>query len=159
MKSILIIAATLFVVFLVSCSGQKRLSFPEPKADSTSSTTDSGSTGSKGLVGKWDVVKMNAGYDTSAESLSDVFLTFADSSFGGKAPCNHIGGSYIMNGSSISFNDIISTKMACERIEQENRFVNLLDSSVKQFSITENLLQFKDASNRVVLECKRTDAP
>jgi heat shock protein HslJ len=156
MKKITYIALIAIAGLMSACSSSKTTSGAIPGTDSVA--VDSGqreALSHKQLKGKWDVVSINLSQEEKSETMSDVFITFADSSFGGKAPCNHIGGSYRMDKNSISFDQIISTKMACERSSQENAFINLLDSKVSSYSITDNELLLKDDSNRTVLECRK----
>jgi heat shock protein HslJ len=156
MNKIIHIAFIAIAGLMSACSGSKTTSGSIPGADSvTVDSSQKEALSHKQLKGKWDVVSINLSQQEKPETMSDVFITFADSSFGGKAPCNHIGGNYRMEGNTISFDQIISTKMACERTSQENAFINLLDSKVKSYSITDNELLLKDDSNRTVLECRK----
>ncbi len=144
--------------FLSACSGNKKMTDTMPvPAGSHIDSNQQKLTQHKQLMGKWDVVSISVPQKTEPEATPDVFITFAESSFGGKAPCNHIGGNYTMEGDSISFRSIISTKMACGRSEQENALLNLLSNKVTTYSISENSLLLKDDSDHVVVECRKAN--
>ena len=91
------------------------------------------------------------------ELLNGVGLSFDTTQFNftGKAPCNNIGGKFILNGTSIRFQDIFSTKMACDRLEQENYYLRLLNERVSAFTIINNKLLLRDVSSNIVFECER----
>src|SRR5688572_14383134 len=63
----------------------------------------------KDLEGRWYVLTMRRQQFMPAETLNGVTLSFADSSFAGKAPCNSIAGDFTLNGANASFSNIIAT--------------------------------------------------
>jgi heat shock protein HslJ len=60
---------------------------------------------------------------------------------GGKGSCNSFGSTMKMEGNSISFTNIFSTKMYCEDVQPiENAYLDLL-SKVDRFSMSDKTLQ------------------
>lgn len=74
--------------------------------------------------------------DILVPNMTEAFkLTFTDSSrFSATTDCNNIGGSYTVDGNSITFSEIFSTKMFCSD-SQEAEFIALLDK-VKDYEFT-----------------------
>jgi heat shock protein HslJ len=107
----------------------------------------------KDLQGKWFVLTMRRTQFMPAEPLDGVTLSFADSSFAGKAPCNSIAGDFILNGANTSFSNIIATKMACDKLETENAFLKLLGNSVKLMGVDGRKLMLKDKDGNTIFEC------
>lgn len=105
------------------------------------------------LQGKWFVLTMRRQQFMPAEPLNGVTLSFADSSFAGQAPCNSIAGDFIFKGANASFSNIISTKMACDKLEMEHAFLKLLGNSVKLMGIDGNKLMLKDKDGNTIFEC------
>ena len=115
----------------------------------------------KELAGKWNVLTMRRQQKAELEHLNGVQLTFSEASnqFSGKAPCNNINGTIQLNGYSIRFQNIASTKMACEQLEQETAMLGLLESRISAFTITGNKLLLRDGISNIVFECERSNEP
>ncbi len=111
----------------------------------------------KDLAGKWNVISMRRQQKAGLETLSNVTLTFPETGtqFSGKAPCNSINGTIQLNGYSIRFHNIASTRMACENLEQESAYINLLQTRISAFTITGNTLYLRDGISNIVFECER----
>lgn len=111
----------------------------------------------KELAGTWNVVSMRRQQKAELEMLSGVTLQFdtSDSKFSGKAPCNRIFGNIQLNGYSIRFRNIGATKMACDRLEQETAFLNLLETRISTFTIEGDTLYLRDGISNVVFSCER----
>jgi heat shock protein HslJ len=107
----------------------------------------------KDLEGRWYVLTMRRQQFMPAESLNGVTLSFADSSFAGKAPCNSIAGDFILKGASARFSNIIATRMACDKLEAENDFLKLLENGVKLMGVDGNKLMLKDKDGNTIFEC------
>jgi heat shock protein HslJ len=107
----------------------------------------------KDLEGRWYVLTMRRQPFMPAESLNGVTLSFADSSFAGKAPCNSIAGDFVLKGANASFSNIIATKMACDQLEAENAILKLLGNTVKLMGVDGNKLMLKDKDGNTIFEC------
>lgn len=120
-----------------------------PKADAKSFQ--------KELAGTWRVISMRRQQKAELETLQNVSLTFpqTDTRFTGKAPCNNIHGTISLNGYSIRFQNIASTRMACDNMEQEGAFLNLLETRISAFTIDGNKLYLRDGISNIVFECVR----
>ena len=111
----------------------------------------------KELLGRWQVLSMKRQQKVPEESLKDVFVEFKpDSTFFGKAPCNGMNGNYSLKGTSIRFQDIIVTDMACEFIQTESVFLKLLIETVAAFTISGDSLLLRDAAGNIVFVGQRS---
>jgi heat shock protein HslJ len=99
----------------------------------------------------WSLVSMNgqapiAGHDLTLKFQSSTQL-------GGDSGCNSYGGRYVVNGSRISVDQLVSTMRAC--VEQSlNNQEALFQSSLNhatQFSVTGSQLTLQNASGGEVL--------
>jgi len=107
------------------------------------------------LKGTWVIDTMRRQARLNAEALTNVFITFGDSTFNGRAGCNHVSGSYTLKGTSIKFSDIITTKMSCENIEQEIAFLDLLNNTVSAYTVSSNSLLLRDGASNIVFTAIR----
>jgi heat shock protein HslJ len=108
------------------------------------------------LTGTWDVKIMKKQTKADTDHLNGVTLTLnGDSSFTGQASCNKIWGKFSIKGTSIKFNDIASTKMICGKQEEENWFLQLLQETVSNYSVTKPTLLLRDGSSNIVFEARR----
>ena len=84
---------------------------------------------------------------------SMITLILADGQAGGYGGCNSYGGTYQVEGDSITFDEMVRTERACEddRItEQENSYFQAMES-VARFERTDNLLVLSDADGNGLL--------
>jgi heat shock protein HslJ len=108
------------------------------------------------MLGGWEIVTMRRQQKAELEKLSNVYFELkADSTFSGKGGCNSMRGKFSVKGSSIKFNSIISTKMACDNLDQENIFFDLLENRISEYTYKESELLLRDGSSNIVFECKR----
>jgi heat shock protein HslJ len=108
------------------------------------------------LVGSWTIDTMHRQSRMEAEALAGIFLNFnADSSFGGNAGCNSISGKYILKGTSIKLSNIIATKMACDRLEQETAILRLLEETVSAYTVDKSKLLLRDGSTNIIFHASR----
>ena len=66
-----------------------------------------------------------------------------------------MGGVYRLKGTSIQFSKIYATKMACDRLETEGAFLDLLENRIANYAVAGNKLQLLDVSGNIVFECER----
>jgi heat shock protein HslJ len=77
----------------------------------------------------WIFALYNDGREVLPKMPNKFSLTFlADGGFSATTDCNHLGGKYSVNGSQISFGELVSTLMYCEG-SQENEFSQLLTNT------------------------------
>lgn len=155
----------LFLVGLIACAGEKKstvrkpISTEEPKDSIEFFETDfkvKQKSYKKEMQGKWTVATMRRQQKAELENLTGVTIDFgADTAFSGKAPCNRMGGVYTLKGTSIKFSKIFSTKMACDKLEQESAFLKLLEETVSAYSVDGNRLLLRDGSSNIVFELTR----
>jgi heat shock protein HslJ len=82
-----------------------------------------------------------------------ITLIMANGQAAGYGGCNSYGGSYLVEGDSITFGEMVRTERACEDqqiTEQEGRYLQALDS-VARFERTDNLLILSDADGNGLL--------
>ncbi|MDQ3682852.1 MAG: META domain-containing protein [Bacteroidota bacterium] len=108
------------------------------------------------LIGNWIIDTMRRQSGMEAEPLTGIFLSFnADLSFNGNAGCNHIAGKYTLKGTSIKFSNIIATKMACDKLEQESALLKLLQERVSAYTVDKSKLLLRDGSSNIVFHASR----
>jgi heat shock protein HslJ len=108
------------------------------------------------MVGGWEVINMRRQQKAELETLSNVHIELkSDSTFTGRGGCNNIRGKFSVKGSSIRFGSIISTKIACDNLDKENAFLNLLENRISEYTYKGNELLLRDGASNIVFECKR----
>jgi heat shock protein HslJ len=108
------------------------------------------------LKGSWSLTTMKRQARIDAENLDKVYLTFnPDMTFTGFAGCNNIRGTYILKGTGIKFENIVATKMACNKLEQETAFLKLLQETVSTYTVDNKRLLLRDGSSNIVFEGER----
>ena len=107
------------------------------------------------LIGTWEIDSMHRQARMDVDFLTNVSITFSDSTFTGSGGCNRISGKYTLKGTSIKFSNILSTKMACDRLEQETAFLQLLQSTVSAYTVTQNVLWLRDGSSNIVFHARK----
>lgn len=98
-------------------------SAPPRAAASTGSTPLEGTTWHLAEVGGQPVPA------TEAPSRPSMRLTANGRKVQGSAGCNRMMGSYELNGASLKFGPIMSTKMACPAMDTEQAFLKALEST------------------------------
>jgi len=99
-------------------------------------------------------------YSLDGEAVSSVIAgttitaVFSDGNVGGSAGCNSYGAGYQADGTNLTIEPPISTKMYCSEpegiMEQENRYLNLLESAAG-YRIDGNRLDLLDDSGATLL--------
>lgn len=162
----------LVILSFQSCSSSKKTKSDEQKklkmaekvyrADTTIIIYDGPIQGeavsfAKQLAGKWKVNMMRRQPKLDPEYLSGVTLEFdtLTHKFYGQAPCNKINGGFVINGFGIRFQNIASTRMSCDKLEQETYYLKLLNERISTYSTQGNTLLLRDGSANNVFECER----
>lgn len=110
----------------------------------------------KELVGRWNLTSMRRQQGIPSETLTNTFIEFReDLTFSGKAPCNGMNGEYVLKGTSIQFNEVVVTDMACDNMDPELAFLRLLQVNVSRFVITGKKLNLLDVAGNIVFEAER----
>jgi heat shock protein HslJ len=108
------------------------------------------------MIGRWEVTSMRRQQKAELEKLSNVYFELKpDLTFAGKGGCNNVSGNFSVKGSSIKFNSIAATKMACDNMDRENAVLNLLENRVSEYTYEGNELLLRDGASNVVFECRR----
>lgn len=119
------------------------------KANAT--TAENTTVTEENLVGEWTLSKING--DDAVTLFGENPATFIYAQGGavnGNAGCNNYGSNAVLEGDSITFGPILSTKMACPNLEGEQLFSTILSQPV-EVAIKEGVLVFSQ-DGTVVLE-------
>jgi heat shock protein HslJ len=110
----------------------------------------------KDLAGRWNLVSMRRQQGIPSEILTNTFIEFKDDlTFTGKAPCNGMHGEYELKGTSIHFDEVVVTDMACDNMDPELAFLRLLQASVSRFVINGKKLNLLDVAGNIIFEAQR----
>ena len=110
------------------------------------------------LQGGWVINTMRRQSKMDEEALSGFYIQFyEDSTFNGNSGCNRISGKYSIKGTSIKFNNIVSTKMACDRMEQESAFMKLMEGTVSAYTVSPTQLLLRDGASNIVFTAQRRE--
>ncbi len=88
------------------------------------------------LTGNWSVTNLG---ETPVVEDAPVTLQFdTEGKVSGNASCNRYSGGFELTGEGLTFEPLVSTRMACDqpRMDQENRFLKLMET-VSRFEIGE----------------------
>ena len=108
------------------------------------------------LQGRWQIDTMRRQARMQPDVLADAWLQFnRDSSFYAYAGCNRINGQYLLKGTGIRFDKIISTRMACPG-DVEAAMLGLLQNTVSAYSIAGNRLLLRDGAGNVIFSASRS---
>jgi len=109
---------------------------------------------SASLIGSWKLTSYgSAASPTPAVAGAGGELTFSnDGKVTGNSGCNGLGGNYKVDGDKITFDQIISTLMACDdpRMKQEGAVHQVLNDTAS-FKIEGNTLTLTNNDNALVL--------
>lgn len=102
--------------------------------DSSSTPTATDTTMGTPIEGTyWKLIELNGQSVTMSENQSreqHMILQASDSTVKGHGGCNGFGGNYELKpGDRIKFSKIVSTMMACDNTEMENRFFKVLETA------------------------------
>ncbi len=135
MKNYLILFVAVFAFGLASCSSK---SYPDENWSNK----------------KWTVVEILGAPVQTSGTDKDAHLIFDsnDASFSGSGSCNRIFGPYeIGKKNSFRFGEIGATRMACQNLPFENKFLEVL-KSVRYYQVNAGELFLKNGDKRVVLK-------
>lgn len=103
----------------------------------------------------WQLIELN-GKQLPIQIL--ITLGFKDGQAGGNAACNSYGASYTQNGSTLTFDEAISTMMYCEGVmDYEIEFLAAF-SKVNSFRFENDALSLLDGSGAVILVFSKPQA-
>ncbi len=121
----------------------------EKRAAETALTADA-------LAGKWNLTSI-AGGDLAAlftNKIPTMEIT-ADGKVSGNAGCNNYHATYTLDGSTLTFGPVMSTKMACPGLQGEQLFTSLLTTPLQAALDGDKLTFSKEGS--VVLELTKAE--
>jgi len=99
-----------------------------------------------------------AGSEWGFAGGDDQYIQFRDGRAAGHSGCNRFTGSYTLEGESLKFGPLASTKMACtpEHMEQERAWFQMLEQ-VRGFEATHLVLKLKAGDGKVIATLQRRD--
>lgn len=110
-------------------------------------------TEASSLTGTWKLVSYGpSNAMTNAVPDAEATLTFnEDGTVGGNSGCNSFGGTYEVNGQTVTFSEMTSTLMACDepRMSQEGAVTQVLSGSA-QFEIQDQTLTLVNGDMNLV---------
>lgn len=104
---------------------------------------------SASLSGTWVLIELNG---NPVKSDANIILVLDDSTISGSDGCNHLGGTYSIDGEKFSVgDDLVSTLMACEDgiMQLASEYTQALLESAK-FKLADNQLQLLDEEGSVL---------
>jgi len=92
---------------------------------------------------KWALKKIfDSGKEEAVNTKAFIRFDKEKGSAGGNGSCNSFGSTVSINGNEVGFNNIFSTKMYCEQVQQiENKFLGRLEK-VTRYEIKDKKLLF-----------------
>lgn len=104
---------------------------------------------------KWILYELEGVVQKFQSGSKDVYIQFdaAENQTSGFASCNTFSGSYTATGSSIKIGPLSSTKMACDDMSTETKFMQSLNKSAS-YKISSGSLSLIDASGVVLCMLK-----
>lgn len=107
------------------------------------------------IKGQWVLVSMTVEGDMAIPfTQGSITLNVKDRSLGGNGGCNTYGGDYLIKGKRLKIKNVISTQMACDNLENENRYFKALNKSTR-FTSKEGELILKDEQGQNILRFKK----
>ena len=94
--------------------------------------------GGQSPVGTWRLTAL----DGLAPAAPVVLTLDEDGTLHGQAPCNIYSGSYTRDGSAFATGPVLSTRMACPEIAQENAYFAALNAATR-WAISEGALRLE----------------
>ncbi len=100
------------------------------------------------LAHKWNLVKIDG--DTVGDNPAYIVFNGNQGTFSGNAGCNHMGGSYTLDGDEINFGQTAITLMYCEgTAELEGDVLGVIGGGPYTWEISGNVLNFYKGSDAV----------
>ncbi|HQV78671.1 MAG TPA: META domain-containing protein [Chitinophagales bacterium] len=105
---------------------------------------------------KWILYKLRMADGTKTFSISKAFLQFniLNSTVLGSSDCNSFNADFSIDSTTIKIDNIIATKMACNKRSIEPAFMQCLQK-VTSFKVTKNLLYFYQGNKLIALFTKK----
>lgn len=101
---------------------------------------------------KWILFSLNGKEFTSENQTYIVFNTI-DSKVTGTAACNNFFGTFNKKGSSLTFEPLGFTRIACPELEKETAFMKAIKNTAS-YKITGNKLSLSDINGNIILVFK-----
>ena len=95
---------------------------------------------------RWKLTTLDGEKIKTPRGGKEIFISLSNKRLEGYAGCNGIGGEYTVNEGTLKFSGVISTKMACSKLDTENKFVAALEKT-ESYSIKGNILSLKTSDD------------
>lgn len=103
----------------------------------------------KSIDNQWVLTKLG-NQQMNADNPPTLWINLSKNHFSGFAGCNRMGGKITNEKGKIHFGDIFSTKMYCENMEIEDKYLDALEK-VTSFKVEGDKLFLSDENNNVIL--------
>jgi copper homeostasis protein (lipoprotein) len=141
-----------------------RVNVPTGTSDATISPTSTAkfwpgeSCGARGVThelegSRWVLVRIGEEPFMPREGRPEPYIVLQSSTkqVVGHAGCNRLGGAYRIEGSSLSFGELATTRMACPDLDTEHAFLDALDN-VARWKLEDNQLVLLNERNEPLLQ-------
>lgn len=107
------------------------------------------------IKGQWKLVSMIIEGDMAIPLTEGLItLNIKDRSLGGNGGCNTYGGEYSIKAKRLKIKNVISTQMACDNSENENRYFKVLNNATR-FTLKSGELILQDEKGINILRFKK----
>lgn len=96
------------------------------------------------LAGSWELQNMNgeSAAATFSANIPTLTFNFSEKRISGSGGCNRYNGPFTFAGNELDVKQLVTTRMACENMDGENTFINLLQG-VSELQIENGVLLVK----------------
>lgn len=101
---------------------------------------------------KWILYNLD-GKEFTSENRTYIVFNTIDSKVAGTAACNNFFGKFKKNGSSLTFEPLAATRIACPELEKETAFMKAIQNTAS-YKISGNKLTLSDINGNVILVFK-----
>lgn len=108
----------------------------------------------------WKLILVNDAEVTVVDNQREPHITFnAENRVSGSDGCNHLSGSYLLDGEKLTLNELAATRMACAEGEEQTRAFNEALTKVAAYTVHGDQLELRDATGLVLARFKAVALP
>lgn len=139
-KTIVMIAAAMIIC---SCC-RKHVAMGQPDTATQSAVNETSL-----LNHAWILIELNEQPVQTDTGSKSPYIMLKMNKVSGNGGCNSFSGNYTLDGKILRFSDFISTKMACDKLDTEYKFLNALKQCYS-FQIINDTLVLSDGQNQKI---------
>lgn len=108
----------------------------------------------------WKLTLLNDAEVTVSDNQREAHITFnTEGGVSGSDGCNRITGSYLLNGNTLTLDEMAGTKMACAEGGEQTQAFNTALTKVATYSVQGEQLELRDAADVVIARFKAVALP